>query len=143
MIEYLLTMHIFWLTGTQDIQAICDRTFTINGCYFNNTHTIYLSPHIERNSFTKDFVLYHEIGHHIYWLDRYPQNLFIDYEDVADKFSFWLLLKKGKIPKLLKENYDTVITKEMDTFFSQTCKSECVEYILSIPIPKTLKLRKK
>lgn len=133
--------------------APCDAwKMDLEGCYVHDTETVLVTT--GPTFYTKEFILYHEIGHHLF--DRKinsskARKLFKSYgedetlyeyfnvsnyrksesrgELVADEFALWLLSIKYK-----DTSYQP--TAKRIQYFKKYCNEKCVKDIISIEIPK-------
>lgn len=127
MIETILTFYlIFTLEGNNKaIIENCNNIKTVDdGCYVYKTKTIYIDYDTAR---PRDFVLYHEIGHHLFWRS-YDKNIFANEEIMADQFALFIYGKK--FPKLVKFQHPTI-----KTYLKKYCDNLCSDTILSIKVP--------
>lgn len=142
MIELLFTAAIIWTTQA-NVAHQCEGNATkvmaseIGGCYRHDTNTIYMTTgKIPNIGVGKDYILYHEIGHSLYWMD-FPKEIFKasvfdpDYEGIADDFAWWMYAKKHPKEKKFMES---VIKKQERDYFANTCQKKCVDAVLKLKI---------
>lgn len=147
MIELFFTAAIIWTTQA-NVAHQCDGNAAkvmatdIGGCYNHDNKTIYMTTgKIPNIGVGKDYILYHEVGHSLYWMD-FPKDIFKttpgfesfsgpDYEVIADDFAWWMYAKKH--PKELKF-VNSILTQAKRDYFAGTCKKKCVDAILKLKI---------
>lgn len=103
----------FWLASSQNINEYCNLKHAIAGCYNHKTQAIYIA----HDAKDKQWVLFHEYGHHLFGRD----------EHTADMFAYYV---QGHSNKQLM--------KYVETFnFQAKCDKLCVTKLKQIPIPKS------
>ena len=137
MLELFLTATIIWTTQTGIIKHCYPNLSGADdaaACYDHDSNIIYINKKTSK-AIPKDLVLYHEIGHSLYWMD-FPKDVFKesvfdepDYEVMADDFAWWAYGKKHpKQQKFVNE----ILTPQKIKFFEDSCKVKCINSILTL-----------
>ncbi len=130
MIETIFTFALMFVVNSTDMenckQWVGPEQYPLDGCYVEKTKNIYINNETTR---PQDFVLYHEIAHHLFKL-KFDKKLF-DKETMADQFAFFIYGKK--YPELPDYNQD----QSLKEYFSKNCDQMCVDAILSIKLPNS------
>ena len=129
MIEFLLLASIFWLGPGEPIPNNCGREaeIIVTGCYFHDSHDIYISD----NSRDKSVTLYHEYGHHLFIGHDGIDKLFNGDESVAKLFA----LHMSHIQRGERDRFARLWPLEVN-FFRTYCDPACEQFILSVPVPE-------
>lgn len=125
MIETIFTAYIVFALNSAPILENCpnERGIIDDACYIYATKTIYINPNTWR---PKDFVLYHEFGHHLLKLN-YDSQIFGNVEVMADQFG--LFIYNQKYPGFKAQ------ALEIKNYFSKYCAEKCVKDILAVKVP--------
>lgn len=134
MIEILLALQIIY--GSSKSTSINCDYFTNQACTDPVAHIIWINENIKN----KEFVLYHEIGHNLYWDNKTVDNgIFSSQQNIADDFAFYVYSKKypntyidGAKYWTYKTFYDSIIEKKDNELFEETCKEDCLSLIYKI-----------
>jgi hypothetical protein len=128
MINILLAIQI--ITSTPKvIESICQA----ESCTFVQQHLIFFSKDVPDS----EFILYHEIGHNLYW-DNNPANngIFSSQQRLADNFAWYVMAQRHPnryIDKAYywtyKSFYESCVTKEQQEMFKNTCGQECLTQV--------------
>lgn len=131
MIETIFTAYIIFALNSSPILENCPNEKTPDdGCYLYDTKTIYINKYTYR---PKDFVLYHEFGHHLFKLN-YDRQMFGNAEVMADQFGLFIYNRKYPGFKALGLPAGRQAQNVKD-YFSKYCAEKCVKDILAVKVP--------